>query len=364
MTYGVAWTSGNVAYLMADTLRTQGRPAEEQRTSLNELQRQVGRDYVEESLLKISTLRPGVACTIAGDVRRAFETVDFLRQHALLFNSPAGMLEALNNSLGPDADPEEAVALLIAWSLTDAPAQVVRWDSRTRNIERGDLLQIGSLQDPFRAHNAVSLGRAVEQFPDTPEAVLTIAVALMQAYCVHDDLVAQNVGGAPCALYVQRGQTVWQPDTVSLFLDGEQLVGYTTTLLCDDALVVSSPFRDSFCVFINNWNGGRAEWARQWHARWGQKIEHYVPTGLTDCRHWAFIQTRQRVLTVFVVRDELARHHAMFEVHPAADHFAVNFQRPLAEYVFRAPHEVYQNGPGFDFHAIVANPQPAGAPHL
>src|SRR5690606_32659967 len=129
---------------------------------------------------------------------------------------------------------------------------------------------------------------------------------------------------------------------------------------CDGAMVVNSPFRDSFCVFTNTVPGDRLEWARQWHARWGQKIEQYVPRGITDCRHWAFIQTRQRVLTVFVVRDELARHHAMFEVHPTADGFEVNFQRPLAQYVFRARRHADQNGPDFDFYSIVSNPPHAG----
>src|SRR5437868_4441291 len=101
MTYAVAWLWQGHAYLVCRPLRANNRPADIERTSVNEAQRQVGaRQFVEESALKIVELRPGVACAIAGNSALGFAVVHFLREH--WGSLPlVELLAAASASLGP-----------------------------------------------------------------------------------------------------------------------------------------------------------------------------------------------------------------------------------------------------------------------
>lgn len=335
MTYCVGWIDRNSAYLITDTLRTQRRPPSAERSVVNELHRQINAtDFVEESLLKLVEIRSGIACAIAGDVSRAFDVVDYVAQNIDHFDSADELLASLNvNFL---IGPERPVALLLAWSSAASPPVLAKWVSTDGSVERGDVLQMGSLNEELQALTRRTIARIAPEIGVDPAVMLAAILGCVQSYGLHEDLLAENVGGAICGLAVANGSTAWQPDTMTIVSGRETFFeGYIAAHFRDGVLMLNSSYQPDLKLLVNRDWRDRLAAALEWRQRWGRHLERYVPDLLGECQFWIFLSRVRRVVSLAVLRRSpretehpfrLQTNEDSFELVPS-DEFSTALQR-------------------------------------
>jgi hypothetical protein len=300
MTYCVGWITGDAVCLVADTLRTQHQPPGSARSSMNEAHHQVGAMYVEESLLKLVELGNGIACALAGDVSRAFDIIDFIRQHIALFDSPESLFESVNKNF--QVGDERLVGLLLAWTSSTSAPLLVKWDSASGHVERGQLFQIGSINAEHRELTRLAITMVKTDLGREPSVMLITVIACLQSYGLHYDLLAESVGGAVCGICVVEGLTMWQHDTMTMIYGSDGIEGYLATHFRDGVLMLNSSYQHLFTLLVNqNW-GDRTGRAAQWREHWGHALEQYVPKRVVECLHWIFLSRIHHTVTVVLVR--------------------------------------------------------------
>lgn len=295
MTYCAAWTYKGAAYLVADTLATGGRPTTDERTNLNEPQRQIRGDFVSESLLKIRELRQGIAVAIAGDVEHAFCFVNFLSEHIEHFKGLTEVFASATASCGP-FDTTRNFELLLVHAEGVNEAIIMKWDSVSCELQKCvEFAAIGSLNGQYKDFTSYVVAQLLKQHPGL-DAMLYNAIALIQSYGQHTDLLLQNVGGIICGLRVDRGSTRWQDDTVTIiYRDDHSREGMLSTHLREGIALVNSTFRGTKASIYAN---SSTIDINQWVARYWSYLKDYLSVHFVTCRRWIFVNKDRRLATV------------------------------------------------------------------
>ena len=285
MTFCVAWRYEGAVYLVADTLRTSGTPSLVERTSLNEPQKQIGRDYVDESLLKIREICDGVAVGIAGDVDRAFSFVDFLRDHIHLFDNFFDLFAMASTSCGP-FDPARHFELLLVHAIDQNIPTILKWDSDSRVVDEfAESAAIGSIANEYKDFTLFMLAEVRKRKPNV-DAVLYSAIALIQSYGRFEDLLLQGVGGVVCGLRVQTGSTFWQDDTITvIYRDDGTVDGRLSTHFREGIALVNSTYKETTGSVFHNRGSARStrEDVTEWLNRWTPYLGQYLSVHFAEC---------------------------------------------------------------------------------
>lgn len=291
MTYCAGWASTNSAFLLADSAITSLSPLRIPTSSFGQPHREVRGENVEEGLLKIARIDSHAAVAFAGDVAMATDIVDYLMAHWKLFCGNMQELDrALKATFGPlDTTPD--VEILIAWF--DGEPHLVRWGSRDGIYPpTPGVVDIGSIGNAHRDFAEAALRQALELgIPDS--STLSLLIALTQSYCIHDDMIRQNIGGAVFGVSVCDSGVVWQRDTSYLIYDRHSShADFVRVGARDDALIVSSSFSNGTLVMMNS---AVPDW-RSWKRIWSDEMEIF---GSYDHFPLAcFIRKEDRLITV------------------------------------------------------------------
>ncbi len=298
MTYCAGWKYKNSVFLLADTAATKSSAPATSHSSFGQLHAEVRGEHVEECLLKLVPIGPGTVAAIAGDVALATTCLDFLRDNFSAAPTTSGLLGFMEASLGP-FDTDRAVQLLIAKSTDLGHTELLDWDTvRGLNPVVSDYYQIGSLTSYHAALTPVLLSQFVAGNLDA-NRMLPIAVAVVQSYGVHDNLIEMNVGGLIFGVQTATGIVSWQPDTNFVLYDPTfSTKGIITTIARDNAVVVSSSFTNDTRVFGHSTSSNGAN---LWTPDWLGSVRRNLDSGKTPI--WIFISTVGHLITVIFRSD-------------------------------------------------------------
>jgi hypothetical protein len=325
MTYCAAWTYGSAAYLVADSLVTGGIPTKDERTLLNEPQRQIADRNVSEALLKIRNLRPGTAVAFAGDVESAFRFIDFLSEQITSGSNLEDLFASATLSCGP-FDERRYFEILVAQADDLAPV-VMKWDSKSTQLSKCDeFAAIGSLSETYKNLTA-SVVRALKDRNPSADAFLYNAITLIQSYGQHDDLLSQGVGGVIFGLRVTGGSTFWQDDTITvIYADDQSLAGMLSTHFRETIALVNSTYRVALSsIFVNTLRRDTQVWVQQ---HWTY-LKDYLSKHFRDCRRWLFINKDRKIATVLHTPGGLDRAHDLFRIWQEDGNMRVFFSKEL-----------------------------------
>lgn len=263
MTFCVAWRSGETAFLIADAASTRAtRDGPTSSTStFGEWHKHEDGYAVEESAFKLFRWR-NLAVTCAGDVRSIRDFVRLIDDWLLKGLQPwlALAVAAATQKRRPNERFEAiAAARLLGkarllrldddrvwhWVRRDAAVNLGSASGKTRDFVNG------AIADALRANHP-------------PMIQLTSVLAACQSLTVHNDLLAEGVGGAFSGLLLDSDGTRWQPDIGYVLLnppdmqllenaanEGTSNTRYITCAIRDDILFVSSPETAGTVAFLS-----------------------------------------------------------------------------------------------------------------
>lgn len=339
MTYCFAWKYQNSVFLIADTLVTQGTPADLQVTNMNEPQCQLApNEFVEERLLKIRELKEGVAVAISGDIRLAFEITDFMREHIDTVGEVADLFPMVEASFGP-FDPILRVQILVVEAVDHGECTIGRWDSQVGYEIAPISSYIGSLPQRFADVIANLILRLQLDWP-SKEAILYSGIALVESYGQCEDLVSQNVGGVVCGLRVQESRTIWMEDVITvLYKDDHTFDGMVSVHVRDGNLCINSTFRGVEGTILVNKSATAHSIAemRAWGDRWLPFLRDYLSEHFMMCNRWLFINRDRLLSVVFLVHTTLDKvEHELRITRSANGDVNFEFRNELSDALWRA----------------------------
>lgn len=257
-------------------------------------------EHVEESLLKLVPLGSGTVAAFAGDVELATSCLDFLRDAIPTAANTREPLHSLTLSLGP-FPKDRPVELLLAVTDEAGRCELVHWDS-VRGLDHSDsdsdYYQIGSLTSYHAALTPALLTLFVQGKLET-ERMLSVVVAIVQSYGIHDDLVSMNVGGLIFGIQTRLGVVTWQQDTNFVVYSPDfSYRAIITAIARDNTLVLSSSISDDTRVLGHSTS---MPGANLWTADWLCKAKSELDSGATPV--WVFLSTTGRVITLILRSD-------------------------------------------------------------
>jgi hypothetical protein len=307
MTYCVGWKYENSVYLLADTAVTKSDEPATPRSSFGQMQDKVRGQYVEEALLKLVPISPGIAVAFAGDVQLAGEIIEFLQNKFPFAETFEKLFDFLKTELGP-LPPNRPVQLLLATSAKNGHADLLYWDSiRGLNQNNFDFCQIGSLAPTSHADNTTRALNILAQGHIAADLFLPAISAIVQSYGVHDNIIDKNAGGIIFGLRSCGGIISWQEDTNYILYSpsSSSQLGYISAFVCDNVLVVHSALTNDTRMLSHSVSTLSFT---DWWERWGAHIQS---RRISDrCQYWVFISTAQRMITL--VRRQDFKHQGKY----------------------------------------------------
>ena len=294
MTYCAGWKYGGSVYLLADSAATGSAPPSTAHSNFGELHTEIRGEYVEEALLKIVPLADGIAVAFAGDVSLATKIIDFLMENLQFYgNSLASLLAAATTSLAP-FPPDRQVELLLAASSADGGSQLLHWDT-VHGLDGGisDYYQIGSMVSYHKQLTPEVLSWLARGNPPA-DRFLAIAIAVVQSYGIHSNLMEQNIGGLVFGVRTQAGISAWQEDTTFVLYDaGLANPTWVSAFARDDAIVTNSSQTNEVRVLMHS---ASTPSAQAWTAKWNTYVKTHLESN--RYRYWVFLSTQGQVITL------------------------------------------------------------------
>jgi hypothetical protein len=262
--------------------------------------------HVAASPLRLVALASGMAVAYSGDVELAAQLLDFLREHQTQAASHSELLLLLTRELGP-FDGGREVALLLAASSPEGEAELLRWTtSDGLDTSAADYHQIGS---PTPHHSALTpeLRGALAAGDLTPDRLLPILTAVVQAHGEHDVAKGLQVGELIFGLRTEHGVLAWQDDTHVVIYDPDFAFStHVSVRARDHAIAAHSAFNNEVSVFAPPAFADTRRidaWRRAVHA--ARDPDRF--------RHWVFISAGEKVVTL-VIRNEVERESRLVRV--------------------------------------------------
>lgn len=313
MTYCAGWKYENSIYLLGDTAATKPSSPTTVRSSFGQFHDKVRGAYVEESLLKLIPLAPGIAVAFAGNVQIASAVIAFLKEHYPYAVSLESLFASLNASLGP-FDLSRHVELLLASSPDNAETRLIHWDTvHGLDTNKSDYYQIGSLSSYHAAFtpqvlSILAKGRLAQ------DRILPTLTGIVQSYGIYDNLINMNVGGLIFGLRVYAGETIWQEDTNFVLYDPSLTnIAYISAFARDDALIVNSSITNDIRVFAHS---ASMPSSQIWLELWGHYIKNHINSD--QYRYWIFISVMGKMITV-LRRETFDRESQCIRLHYSGD---------------------------------------------
>ncbi|OYY62900.1 MAG: hypothetical protein B7Y51_07360 [Burkholderiales bacterium 28-67-8] len=265
---------------------------------------------VAASPLRLVALAGGVAAAYAGDVELAAQLVAFLREHQPRAASHRELLLLLTDELGPFEAGRE-VALLLAASSPEGEAELLHWTSAGGlDASAADFHQIGT---PTAHHTALTpeLRGALAAGDLTPERLLPILTAVVQAHGEHVVAKGLQVGDLIFGLRTEQGVIAWQDDTHVVIYEPEFAFStHVSVRARDHAIAAHSAFNNEVSVFAPAALAPTPEDTRRIDA-WRRAV--HAARDPDRFRYWVFISAGEKVVTL-VIRNELERESRMVRV--------------------------------------------------
>jgi hypothetical protein len=302
VTYCAGWKYTDTVFLLADAAATKSEKPTTKHSSFGELHAEIRGEYVEESLLKLVPIGPGIVAAYAGDVQLATQYLDFLRDSRPLVKDNIELLKSLTVSMGPFA-PDREVALLLASSAPDGSCELLRW-STIEGIDQSnsDFYTIGSLNSYHAALTSALLSQLIAGKLD-PGRMLATVTAIVQSYGIHDNLIDMNVGGVIFGVQTRLAAVTWQQDTNYVIYSQNNRTfaapAIVTVIARDNALIVSSSLTNDTRVFGHSTSTPSKD---LWDEKWRNNAKAALDSG--SGRYWVFINTSGKVITL------ICRQHA------------------------------------------------------
>lgn len=309
MTYCVGWKYKNSVYLLADTAVTHSNQPETRRSSFGQIHDKVRGECVEEALLKIVPIAPGVAVTFSGDVQLAGEIIEFLQNKLLFAETYENLFKFLDTELGP-FPRNRPVQLLFAASTKNGDTDLLCWDS-IRGLEQNnvDFYQIGSFSNSHHAGTTFSVKDKLPNAQISEDHFLPVLGAVIQSYGIYDNIINKNTGGVICGLRSHNGAIEWQEDTnYILYNPSLSEIEYISAFIRDNVLVVIS-FKDNGTRILSN--SISTPVFRDWLKKW----ESHIHTRKTSdqYRYWTFISKPEKLITI-IRRESFEREGTYFKI--------------------------------------------------
>lgn len=266
MTLCIAWRHKGTAFLIADAAvsrRTSGAPSSSTST-FGEFHKHGNGLTVEESAFKLFRWR-GLALTCAGDVRPIREfirlTDDWIKKGLPPWLAIAHARQT------QQVQTDETFEAIAATRFLGA-VRLFRLDDagRWHRVPRDTAVNLGNLGSATQAYRDFVNGAIADATRSDQPATMQLATVLAscQSLTIHNDLLAQGVGGVFSGLMVDQAGTNWQPDMWYLILNppdmkslatesegGSRNTLYITCAIRDDVLFVSSPVASGTIAFIS-----------------------------------------------------------------------------------------------------------------
>jgi len=263
-------------------------------SSFGQVHDKVRGQYVEEALLKLVPIAPGIAVAFAGDVELAGEIIEYLQEKLPFAETFEDLFDFLNIELGPFPS-NRPVQLLFAASSKDNKTDLLFWDSIQGIAKQNfDFCQIGSLAFTSHANNTTFALNVLAKGHIPVEDFLPAMSAMVQSYGVHNNIIDKNAGGIIFGLRSHDGIISWQEDTnYILYNPSFSQLNFVSAFVRDNVLVVSSSFVRLTKIFSHPVSTLSFErWRENWEAdiRVQQRSDRY--------RYWVFIETANRLITL------------------------------------------------------------------
>ena len=251
MTYCCGWRSDSAAFVLADAAVTSpGITKPEDRTSFCELDVQGADRCVEEAALKVNPIGC-TAVTFAGSSRAGRLIEEYFALELNAGVSPSAALETAVRS--SDLRSLRSSAELIAAYHDKGHPRVISWNAGGNGVVLGhfDDVQVGSVKEVYRNITKNLLG-GVGRLNIDPTRELVNALALCQSYGSFFYLMDQGVGGVFSGAYVDASGFHWQPDILSVLLDGSlNCAGGVSVIMRGNVLIANSAVLGGVRVFGN-----------------------------------------------------------------------------------------------------------------
>lgn len=266
--------------------------------------------HVAASPLRLVALASGVAVAYAGDVELATQLLDFLREHQAQAAGHRELLWLLTSELGP-FDAGREVALLLAASSPEGEAELLHWTTADGlDASAADYHQIGSAT-PHHEALTPELRGALAAGDLTPDRLLPILTAVVQAHGEHDVAKGLQVGALIFGLRTEQGALAWQDDTHVVIYDPDFAFStHVSVRARDHAIAAHSAFNNEVSVFAPPAFAARPADTRRLDA-WRRAV--HAARDPDRFRHWVFISAGEKVVTL-VIRNEVERESRLVRV--------------------------------------------------
>lgn len=266
MTLCIAWRYKGTAFLIADaavSTRTNGMPSSPTST-FGEFHKHGCDLTIEESAIKLFRWK-GLALTCAGHVRPIREfirlTDDWIKRGLPPWIAVAHARQTQQAQMGETFEAIAATRFLGAVRLFRLD-DVGRWHW----VPRDTAVNLGNLGAATQAYRDFVNGAIADATRSDQPASMQLATVLAscQSLTIHNDLLAQGVGGVFSGLMIDQAGTSWQPDMGYLILNppdlkslatesegGSRNALYITCAIRDDVLFVSSPQVSGTIAFVS-----------------------------------------------------------------------------------------------------------------
>lgn len=273
MTYCIGWKYRNSIFLVADTAVTKTAGFHVSHSSFGELHQSIAGENVEESLLKITPVSPGLVITFSGDVGLAKSIIQFIKTLYASLSDINRVLLSISASLGPFSG-SRIVSLIIGNHINDC-ARLYSWESSNPDqvIEGPDCIWSGSLPPVFAKIAPLLLQEFVSG--NIPiQRILPIITSILQSLGIHNNLIKFHVGGIFAGIQLNEAGYRWQEDTTYILTDNTfSQPDFVKCFIRDNALVVRSSVGNITRVFFDYMNDQSvAIWIRKWRDAANQEI--------------------------------------------------------------------------------------------
>jgi hypothetical protein len=263
MTYCVGWRSGRTAFLIADAASSTpfgGTPSSPTST-FGEWHKEDKNLTVEETSFKLFRWK-NLALTCAGHSRPIREFVR-TTDDGIARGLPPWVACAYSRSK-QRLRPTESFEAVLAFNLFGR-VRLFRLDAQGtwHWVERDAAVHLGSASQNNKEFVNGAIADTLRANQD-PTAQIASVLAACQSLTVHNDLLAEGVGGAFSGVMVDSDGTRWQPDMGYLLLNPPDMQGidadvpvetrntlYITCAIRDDILFVSSPEKSGTIAFLS-----------------------------------------------------------------------------------------------------------------
>lgn len=262
-------------------------------SSIGEVYHKVGEKTAEEGLLKIISMEDRVVTAFSGNVLKANAIIEYVKYMVEMNDDMESIINGIEKTIGP-FEKDRDVSLIIGAVHDDAPV-IYLWNSADltlRKVNHG-IAQIGSMDSFHREFNRFLLSfLAKGNIP--ADRLLPIALAVMQSYTVHEDMLSQFVGGIHYGILMTSKETLWHEDIKYVLYGPELRALNIITCLCRDGVVIvrSSITKDTRVLMHTGNTTQPAEWVKNWK----KNLDDYFATG--KAKYWVFIGVKQRNITV------------------------------------------------------------------